>query len=437
MTRKRSSKSQGPTGGQRVTIGTVTGLVVIGIVLIAQYVFNIDLLNLEPEATSPAPVASPAATAAPTTAPTPFPTLALTPVSTSPGTPVASIPGGEAVPIPGGIDGGWYQLYFTAPINTRDETRFTGSPVEAALVNAIDNATSTIDLAVYQMDSRAVTDALLRAHQRGIQIRIVTDDEFGLESPNSTIEELEFEGIPVRSDAPRRAFMHNKFFIIDGLYVWTGSTNITHNGFYNNNNSSILIRSRQLAENFQAEFDEMWAGQYGSTSPNNLPNPVITVNGTRIETFFESEGSPSWAAYPSDPVDRLSELVRSARTVRFMAFVITREDLMTVLVEQAAAGVLDVRGIVERSQRRFVAPMFCAGLEIRQDGNPDILHHKVFIIDDTTVAFGSFNFTGSATNNNDENMLILFNRDIAQAFLEEFARRWAEAEPLPPEAFTC
>lgn len=431
MTRRRSSSTPGPSGGQRVTIGTVTGLVVIGIVLIAQYVLGIDILSTEPTATSQP------ATARPTVAQTPIPTAAWTPIPSPDGTAVASIPGGEAQPIPGGIDGGWYQLYFTSPINTRDESRFTGSPVEAALVRAIDNASSAIDLAVYQLNSRPVTDALLRAHARGVQVRIVTDDEYGLEHPDSTIEELEFEGIPVHSDAPRRAFMHNKFFIIDGLYVWTGSTNITNNDLYNNNNNAILIRSRQLAENYQAEFDEMWAGQFGARSANNVRSPVLTVNGTVIETFFESEGSPAWGGYQSEPIVRLIELTRQARSVRFMAFVLTRDDLMTAMAEQAGAGALDVRGVVESSQRRYITTLFCAGLDVRQDGNPDILHHKVFIFDDTTVALGSFNFTSSAANDNDENMLIIHNRDVARAFLEEFERRWAEATPLPAESYTC
>ena len=430
MTRK-SSNSTSPSAGQRVTIGPVPGLVVVGIVLIAQYVLNINVIDPGPTDTPPV------ATVIPTDEPTPFPTAAWTPVPTLPGTPIASIPDGEAVPIPGGIDGGWYQLYFTEPINTNDESRFTGSHVENALVNAIDNATSTIDMAVYELNSRAVTDALLRAHERGVQIRIVTDDEFGLEKPDSTIEELEFEGIPVVSDAPRRGFMHNKFFIIDGLYVWTGSTNITHNGFYNNNNNAILIRSRQLAENYQAEFDEMWAGSFGARSPNNIINPALTVNNTLIETFFESEGSSSWTGYQSEPITRLVELASQARQVRFMAFVLTRDELMSVLVERFEAGELDVLGIVEASQRRFVAPLICAGLDVRQDGNPNILHHKVFIFDDTTVAFGSFNFTASAANDNDENMLIIHNRDIARAFLQEFERRWAEAQTMPAGAFTC
>ncbi len=179
------------------------------------------------------------------------------------------------------------------------------------------------------------------------------------------------------------------------------------------------------------------AGQFGARSANNVRSPVLTVNGTVIETFFESEGSPAWGGYQSEPIVRLIELARQARSVRFMAFVLTRDDLMTAMAEQAGAGALDVRGVVESSQRRYITTLFCAGLDVRQDGNPDILHHKVFIFDDTTVALGSFNFTSSAANDNDENMLIIHNRDVARAFLEEFERRWAEATPLPAESYTC
>src|SRR5690606_15988443 len=131
--------------------------------------------------------------------------------------------------------------YFTDPINTQDESRFIGAPIEDALVAAIDRAEQRIDAAVFEMTSQPVTDALLRAHERGVQIRIVTDGDHGLERPDTTLDQLEDVDIPIVSDGNRGAYMHNKFFVIDRLYVWTGSTNITTNGLYNNNNNALLI----------------------------------------------------------------------------------------------------------------------------------------------------------------------------------------------------
>ena len=411
---KRNRQPAKPT---RVKLGGVSGLLVILALLFAQFVLGIDVLNLDEGTT----------TDTGNGAPPPIPDTVDT-------TSLADLK-----PIPGGYDGGWFQLYFTDPINSTDEADFHGAPIEDALVQLIDSAQQSIDAAIFEMNSEPVTQALIRAHQRGVRVRVVTDNKHGLNDPETTLTELQDAGIPVVADTSNRNLMHDKFFVVDGLYVWTGSTNITHNGMYNNNNNSILIRSSRLAQNYEAEFEEMFAGQFGVSSPDIVPNPVVTVEGTPIETIFEAEG---------DAGTRLAQLIQDAQTVRFMAFSFTdsldyvdadgvKRSVMELLRDRAVAGELDVRGIVEASSRSFVEPLYCAGVEVRQDGNPDILHHKVFIFDGEIVALGSFNFSNSAASKNDENMLIIHNRAIAQAYLEEFNRRWAESEPIPADTFGC
>jgi phosphatidylserine/phosphatidylglycerophosphate/cardiolipin synthase-like enzyme len=409
MSRRRSSKSTG--AGQRATIGGVTALVILVIVAIAQYVLGINVLNTGEN--TPAPI-----TSAPVTTPQP---------TAGPSTP------GAVVAINGGIDGGWFQLYFTTPINTEDPSRFNGSPLENALVQAIDGAKTSIDLAVYQFNSQPVTDALLRAKtQRSVAIRVVTDGEFGLESPDGTLDQIEAAGIPVVSDGSRGGYMHNKFFVIDSLYVWTGSTNITNNDIYNNNNSSMLIRSTQLAQNYTNEFNKMFVSkQFGASKSKTVPNPNIIVNGTEIENLFEAEG---------DVPSRLVELIDDAQSIRFMAFSFSRDDMMQAVLNRVESGQADALGIIEASQRRFAKPLFCAqvqGLQIRQDGNPDVLHSKVFIFDSSIVVIGSFNFSNNAANDNDENTLIIHNPDIAQAYLDEFNRRWQEARAVSASTLGC
>ncbi len=63
-----------------------------------------------------------------------------------------------------------------------------------------------------------------------------------------------------------------------------------------------------------------------------------------------------------------------------------------------------------------------AGLDVLQDGNPYVMHHKVFIIDGREVIFGSFNFSENADTSNDENLLIVDDPALAQAFEAEFQR---------------
>ena len=150
----------------------------------------------------------------------------------------------------------------------------------------------------------------------------------------------------------------NKFVVIDGLYVWTGSTNLKPNAFYRNNNNAMLIRSSRLAQNYTAEFEELFAGKFGKSSPKGIPNRMVTVSGTRIETYFESEG---------DVGARLAALIEEAHSVRFMAFSFTdslewtegstQRSVMMLLRDRALAGALDVRGIIEASGRSQIKPL--------------------------------------------------------------------------------
>jgi phosphatidylserine/phosphatidylglycerophosphate/cardiolipin synthase-like enzyme len=407
---KRSSTKSGPSKVQRAAVTGISGVVILLIVLIAQAV-GINVLN---ESTSNnngnAPVVEP-------------------------GGNVGNVPSGSMVAIPGGYDGGWFQLYFTQP--TASDS-FQGAPVENALISALNGAQQSIDAALYEMNSQPITGALIAAKQRGVRVRVVTDGDAGINAPDTTVTQLEAKDIPVMSDGTRNAQMHDKFVVIDQAYVWTGSTNLTHNGIYKQNNNAIFIRSSKLAQNYTTEFEELFAGEFGKTSPNNTPNPDITIDGTEIETIFESEG---------DVPKRLSELISNAHTVRFLAFSFTESmdwsdasgshSVMDELIRQAQSG-LDVRGVVETTSRQYVKPMVCAGMDVRQSGNSlGFMHDKVFIIDGSIVLTGSFNFSASAANSNDENVLIIHNTGIANAYLKEFDQIWAQAELVPSDAFSC
>lgn len=71
------------------------------------------------------------------------------------------------------------------------------------------------------------------------------------------------------------------------------------------------------------------------------------------------------------------------------------------------------------------------GLDVRQDGNPYLMHHKVFIIDGKTVVLGSFNFSQNAETENDENLLIVDDPSLAQQFIAEFGRVYDQAKNPP------
>jgi phosphatidylserine/phosphatidylglycerophosphate/cardiolipin synthase-like enzyme len=402
---KSSSEGKKSTSQPRSILATVLGGIILVIAFIISQITGIDL------------------TATPTTAP---PTAGPTQVIPT------SAPGGVttiAIQQGFGAQKGFWQVFFTAPTGSSRSADYVNG-IDGPLAASINSAQRTLDIAAFEFNNPVLTKAVVDARGRGVTVRMVTDDEHGLEDDDSTIDELIDAGVQVVDDG-RSALMHNKFMIIDSTIVWTGSTNYTVNDIYRNNNNMISLRSRRAVEAYQAEFDEMFVDkQFGPRSPNtNSGN--FNQDGTPIQIYFAPEGGRVLPAI----IDTVS---RAQRSVRFMAFSFT-DDALAVAIQQRANAGVNVQGIFERvgSETSFseLTRLFCAGLQVRQDGNKYILHHKVFIIDDTTVVSGSFNFSANAMTSNDENLIIIQDSDLAAQFVAEFNRRWAEA--ITPTGLTC
>ena len=304
----------------------------------------------------------------------------------------------------------WYSLYFSDPGGPHSDSQ-RGGP-DASLAAAIDDALFSIDLAIYDLNLWSIRDALLDAHQRGIAIRIVTESD-NLDRPE--LQALQSAGIPILGDR-HQALMHNKFIIIDGYQVWTGSMNLTLNGAYHNNNNLVQIKSTRLAENYTVEFEEMFLDDlFTSFSPANTPHPVLTLEGVQIETFFAPDDHPQ---------SRITELINSAQhSIHILAFAFTADSIAQAVNAAHQSG-LDVRGVIETGQAdnsgSDVESLQDAGVDLRLDGNPRNMHHKVIIIDSQIVIFGSYNFSRSAEERNDENLLIIHSAELAAEFEAEF-----------------
>jgi len=323
----------------------------------------------------------------------------------------------ESVPTFSG-DGFW-QVYFSKPNSTKSGT-FRGGP-DAELVEAMDAAQFSIDMAMYRLDLWSVRDGLIRAHRRGVQVQVVTDDAHkdGLE-----IQSLREAGIVVIDDG-RPGIMHHKFIIIDRNEVWTGSMNMTVNGAYRNDNHLLRVQSKEVADSYTNEFDEMFLeDRFGALSLADTPYPMLELDGVSVEIYFS----------PDDGVlSRIIEHMRNAeKSVEILAYALTTDTIGEMLIDLDQRGV-DVRGVVETSQAQATGSetprLRQAGLDIRLDGNPEDMHHKVIIVDEGIVIVGSYNFTRSAEEMNDENVLILHDPALAAQFLIEFERIYEAATP--------
>jgi phosphatidylserine/phosphatidylglycerophosphate/cardiolipin synthase-like enzyme len=148
------------------------------------------------------------------------------------------------------------------------------------------------------------------------------------------------------------------------------------------------------------------------------PNPVLTIDGTQVNTYFS----------PDDGVlNALAQLLSGAeKSIYFLAYSFTSNDLGDIVRQKAEDG-LAIHGVMDDEQIKSnqgteFDPFRQAGLDVLIDGIDGLMHHKVFIVDEKIVAFGSYNFSQSAELNNDENLLIVYNADIAEQYIQEYER---------------
>ena len=320
----------------------------------------------------------------------------------------------------------WYELYMTDPPQDYDPAHFSGE-IPEALIAKINSAQRSIDIAAFEFNLDPVADALIAAHNRGVAVRWFTDDEHGIETDDEEgrgqFQRLREAGIPVRDDQ-RNGLMHNKFIIFDEKSVWTGSTNLTINGIFRNNNNVLFFDSPQIAARYEREFNELWRGHSGAESRSTVHRQTAILDKTPVFVMFAPE---------DDAMDYLLPLVKGAEeSVHFMAFAFTHDELGEELLKKSRRG-LDVRGVFETRNTNDpyseIHRLGCAGVGVREDGNSGTMHHKVFIIDDKIVVTGSFNFSNSANQTNDENMVFLNNDAIAAQYEQEFREVWDEARP--------
>jgi len=340
-----------------------------------------------------------------------------------PGTTQSSTPGIDLTPVDleagYGVKGPWFELYFTDPTSPLSPQGTGG--VDGPLVDAIDGARLSIDVAAYSLSLNSVRNALLRAHDRGVTVRVVMEStNMDRSDPQIMIE----AGIPIIGDN-RQGLMHDKFLVIDKSEVWLGAMNFTDSGTYEDNNNLMRIHSTKIAENYSVEFNEMFEdNKFGPDVVAKTPNPTITIDDTRIDIYFS----------PDDGVlNALASLLSGAEeSIHFLAFSFTSNDLGAIVREKAEAG-LTIAGVMDQeqissNQGTEYDPFKQADLDVRIDGNSGQMHHKVFIVDEKIVVLGSYNFSQSAEERNDENTIIVYNELIAEQFMLEFKRVQSHAE---------
>jgi phosphatidylserine/phosphatidylglycerophosphate/cardiolipin synthase-like enzyme len=320
--------------------------------------------------------------------------------------------------VPEAASGGSIQVFFSSPEDPASST-LRGGP-DVALAEAIKGAQYSVDMAIYKLDLWSLRDVLLDAHRRGVEVRVVVESSFADEPE---IEALKSSGIKVVDDQ-RDSLMHHKFTVIDRFEVWTGSMNYSINGAYRHDNNLLRIRSAEVGTNYTREFEEMFLeDRFGGLSRSDTPYPECLLEGDLVEVYFS----------PDDGVRaRLIDRIDDAQTsIDMLAFALTSDPLAEALLQAMKRGAY-VRIVVEKDQAgntgSEVDSLLEGGVDLRLDSNPNSMHHKVILIDGDMVVTGSYNFSRSAEDFNDENVIIVHNAELTADYLVEFNRIFDRAE---------
>ena len=303
----------------------------------------------------------------------------------------------------------------------------------AVMVDLITNAKKSIHCALFDLDLYEIIEALDEKHNtinnngignnEKIDIKIVVDNDNVEEIEKSYGKDLSFDEDGFVKIDNSNQLTHNKFCIVDGKYITTGSFNPTINGNIKNNNNLVVVQSYYLAENYEEEFEELWNGYFGRSNKNKQTkvkyNRIESNKGTNDEIVIENLFCPD---------DRCEEKVieildNVEDNVKFMIFSFTSDPIGDKLIELHNNGI-EVEGVVEKKQNTNkyseYTKLLEAGVNIMYDNNKYNMHHKTFIVDDNIVITGSYNPTASGTEKNDENILIIYSDDVANKYLEEY-----------------
>jgi phosphatidylserine/phosphatidylglycerophosphate/cardiolipin synthase-like enzyme len=126
---------------------------------------------------------------------------------------------------------------------------------ENQVINWINKANSSIHVLIYSFTLDSVGNALIEAHGRHIEVKIVF--EKGQIGQSSEYQRLRNSAVDVRNDT-NPSYMHDKIMIVDGKVVLTGSFNWSNNAENENNENLLIIASTSLATTYENEFQKIW-----------------------------------------------------------------------------------------------------------------------------------------------------------------------------------
>jgi phosphatidylserine/phosphatidylglycerophosphate/cardiolipin synthase-like enzyme len=164
-------------------------------------------------------------------------------------------------------------------------------------VALIDEAKSEIDFAAYILTDWPVMQALNRAANRGVRVRIYLDNGRGFAAREPSPRFLALASNPAIDIRVKRAgapLMHLKSYQIDGRLLRTGAANFTASGLKQQDNDLIVIENQAAAEEFRRHFEKIYMKSEGWTRPRR---PRRFDDTTSRRKTSQSPSIDHWGAF--------------------------------------------------------------------------------------------------------------------------------------------
>ena len=142
------------------------------------------------------------------------------------------------------------------PLETAEAFFSPGESCRATIIQQIDRAVRQLKICVFTISDDRITNAIVTAHQRGVSIKVITDNDKSI-ALGSDIDRMAGDGIPIKMDNTSN-HMHHKFMVIDERMALTGSYNWTLSAARFNHENIMLTSEAGIIKSFLTEFDKLW-----------------------------------------------------------------------------------------------------------------------------------------------------------------------------------
>jgi len=283
------------------------------------------------------------------------------------------------------------------------------------LKNLIDNATSTIYVAMNELSIyspvKTLLDALISAHGRGVTVHVIYEGSYS--SNSEAANYLKNAGIAVENDS--WVFLHAKLVVIDGKIVYVGSHNWSPYALKYNNEYGIIIFNSTMGKFFDEYFMSLW---------NNV-NQTPLLNNIEVQ----SSGMEIKTTYDGYTYNTLNDLINSA-TTRLYVGIYTMAYYSTPIGDERLADNL-VNDIVNK---KSIAKVILdnhdsgnaynylnnSGVNVEYDSSTNITHLKL-VIADNSVYIGDSNWDYTYMDNSTHTVgIVISNSSVANFFAGYF-----------------